>query len=220
VPTGSADPYALRRSAIGILNILLERGYRLSVPALVERSLELLAPKLTRPRDQVQEEVVEFIRLRLVNMLVQRNVPADVVEAVLAARFDDPLDAVARVEALAALKGQAGFEPLAVAFKRVGNMVKGGVDTPLCAELLAADCERALAGAAAAARAAVNLAVASGDYAAALQAIAALRAPVDAFFDGVMVMAEQPEVRANRLALLTAVGQLFEGIADFGKINA
>jgi glycyl-tRNA synthetase beta chain len=220
VPTGSADPYALRRSTIGILNILLERGYRLSVPALVEQSLELLAPKLTRPRDQVQGEVVEFIRLRLVNMLTQRGFPADVVEAVLAARFDDPLDAVARVEALATLKAQAGFEPLAVAFKRVGNIVKGGGASRLRAELFEADCERALAGASAAARAAVDKAVASGDYAAALQTIAALRVPVDAFFDGVLVMAEQPEVRGNRLALLTEVGRLFEGIADFSKISA
>ena len=220
VPTGSADPYALRRSAIGILNILLERGYRLAVPELVERSLELLAAKLTRPRDQVQGEVVEFIRLRLVNMLTQRGFPADVVEAVLAARFDEPLDAVARVEALAALKAQAGFEPLAVAFKRVGNIIKGGVETPLRTELFEADCERTLAVAAADARAAVATALASGDYAAALQAIAALRVPVDAFFDGVMVMADQPEVRGNRLALLTEVGRLFEGIADFAKIAA
>jgi glycyl-tRNA synthetase beta chain len=220
VPTGSADPYALRRSAIGILNILLERGYRLAVPELVERSLELLAAKLTRPRDQVQGEVVEFIRLRLLNMLTQRGFPADVVDAVLAARFDDPLDALARVEALAALKAQAGFEPLAVAFKRVGNIIKGGVETPLRTELFEADCERTLAVAAADARAAVATALGSGDYAAALQAIAALRAPVDAFFDGVMVMAEQPEVRGNRLALLTEVGRLFEGIADFAKIAA
>lgn len=220
IPTGSADPYALRRSAIGILNILIERGYRLSVPELVEQSLELLAAKLTRPRDQVQAEVVEFIRLRLVNMLTQRGVPADVVEAVLSARFDDPLDAAARVEALAALKAQAGFEPLAVAFKRVGNIIKGGSDTPLRTELFEAGCERALAAAVAEAGAAVQAALADGDYAAALQAIAALRAPVDAFFEGVMVMDERPDIRGNRLALLTEVGRLFEGIADFSKIAA
>jgi glycyl-tRNA synthetase beta chain len=220
IPTGSADPYALRRSAIGILNILLARGYRLALPELVEQSLELLSGKLTRPRDQVQAEVVEFIRLRLVNMLTQRGMAGDVVEAVLAARFDDPLDAVARAEALGALKAQAGFEPLAVAFKRIGNIVKGGCATPLRDELFEADCERVLAAAVRSAQAAVRLAVAGGDYAAALQAIAALRGPVDAFFDGVMVMAEQPDIRANRLALLTEAGRLFEGIADFGKIAA
>jgi glycyl-tRNA synthetase beta chain len=220
IPTGSADPYALRRSAIGILNILLDRGYRLSLPELVEKSLELLAAKLTRPRDQVQAEVVEFIRLRLVNMLTGRGIPVDVVEAVLSARFDDPLDAVARVEALGALKAQAGFEPLAVAFKRVGNIIKGGVETPLRAELFEADCERILAEATAQAGAAVSKAVAGGDYAAALQAIAALRIPVDAYFDGVMVMVDDPDVKGNRLALLTEVGRLFEDIADFSKISA
>jgi glycyl-tRNA synthetase beta chain len=118
------------------------------------------------------------------------------------------------------LKAQAGFEPLAVAFKRIGNIVKGGVETPLRPELFEADCERTLADAIAAARGAVQRAVAGGDYAAALQAIAALRAPVDVFFDGVMVMAEQPDIRANRLALLTGAGRLFEGIADFSKIAA
>jgi glycyl-tRNA synthetase beta chain len=220
IPTGSADPYALRRSTIGVLNILLERGFNLSLPGLVEESLELLAAKLVRPRDQVQAEVVEFIRLRLVNMLAQRGFPADVVDAVLTARFDDPLDAVARVEALAALKAQAGFEPLAVAFKRVGNIIKGGVDAPLRPELFEADCERALAAATVQAKAAVSAAVAGGDYAAALQAIAALRVPVDAFFEGVMVMAENAEIRTNRLALLTEVGRLFEGLADFAKIAA
>jgi glycyl-tRNA synthetase beta chain len=153
-------------------------------------------------------------------MLTQRGFPADVVEAVLSARFDDPLDAMARVEALTALKTQAGFEPLAVAFKRVGNIIKGGVDTPLRHELLEADCERTLADAVTLAKAAAANAVAAGDYAAALQAIAALRVPVDAFFEGVMVMAEQPETRGNRLALLTQVGRLFDGIADFAKIAA
>jgi glycyl-tRNA synthetase beta chain len=86
--------------------------------------------------------------------------------------------------------------------------------------LFEADCERALADAVAGARRAVATAVAAGDYAAALQAIAALRAPVDAFFEGVMVMAEKPDIRSNRLALLTEVGRLFEGIADFSKIAA
>jgi len=220
IPTGSADPYALRRSAIGVLNIILDRGYQLSIPELVEQSLDLLEAKLTRPRTEVQADVVEFIRLRLANMLTGRDIATDLVDAVLTARFDEPGDAVARVEALAALKGAADFEPLAVAFKRVGNIIKGGVDNEVRTELFDADCERVLADAIGSARQAVADQVARGDYAAALQTIARLREPVDAFFDGVMVMAEDEGIKANRLALLTQVAALFADIADFTRIAA
>jgi glycyl-tRNA synthetase beta chain len=220
IPTGSADPYALRRSAIGVLNIILDRGYQVSIPELVEQSLGLLEAKLTRSRAEVQTDVVEFIRLRLANMLTSREFATDVVDAVLSARFDEPGDAVARVEALAALKGAADFEPLAVAFKRVGNIIKGGVDEPLQDGLFEADCERDLAKAVAAARETVAGQVEQGDYGAALQTIAGLREPVDAFFDGVMVMAEDEKVKTNRLALLTQVAALFADIADFTRIAA
>ena len=220
IPTGSADPYALRRSAIGILNIILDRGYRLSIPALVEESLALLAAKLTRPSGTVQAEVVEFIRLRLANMLTGRGYANDVVDAVLAARFDEPGDALARIEALTTLKGAADFEPLAVAFKRVGNIIKGGVDNPVQADLFTADCERNLAAAIESTRLAVADQVGRGDYTVALQTIAGLREPVDAFFDGVMVMAEDERVKRNRLALLTQVAALFADIADFTRIAA
>jgi glycyl-tRNA synthetase beta chain len=220
IPTGSADPYALRRSAIGILNVILDRGYQVSIPELVNQSLVLLEAKLTRPLAEVQTDVVEFIRLRLVNMLTTRKFANDVVDAVLTARFDEPGDAVARVEALAALKGAADFEPLAVAFKRVGNIIKGGVDTPVQTDLFEADCERLLAAAVEETRQAVTDQVGKGDYGAALQTIARLREPVDAFFDGVMVMDKDDRVKANRLALLTQVAGLFADIADFTRIAA
>jgi glycyl-tRNA synthetase beta chain len=218
IPTGTADPFALRRSAIGILNILLDRGFRVSVPTLVGRALALLAGKLTRPAAEVQAEVVEFIRARFFHMLTGQGYPQDAVDAVLAASFDDPLDAVARVKALAALKTQENFEPLAVAFKRIGNIIKGGLDQPVNPALFEAPCEHELHGALQAVRKEVERHVASGDYAAALQAVAGLRSPVDAFFDGVMVMAKDEAVRCNRLALLTATAGLFRGIADFSRI--
>lgn len=218
IPTGTADPYALRRSAIGILNIILDRGYRLSVPGLVAQSVKLLEAKLTRPAAEVQAEVIEFIRLRLVNMLTGQGFAADVVDAVLAAGFDDPVDVVARIEALAELKGREDFESLAVAFKRVVNIIKGGVDAVIEPALFEADCEQALHGALQQAQGEVVALVETGDYPAALKAIAALRAPVDAFFDGVMVMAKDEAVKTNRLALLTGVAGLFQGIADFARI--
>jgi glycyl-tRNA synthetase beta chain len=220
IPTGSADPYALRRSAIGILNIILEQGYRIGIPDLVGQSLALLAPKLTRPLDEVRADVIAFIRLRLANMLTGRDYATDVVDAVLSARFDDPNDALARVQALSKLKGAEDFEPLAVAFKRVGNIIKGGVDQEVKSELFEDDSERRLAEAVAMARQTVTDQVAQGHYTTALQTIAALREPVDNFFDDVMVMAKDERIKANRLALLTQVAALFNDIADFTRIAA
>ena len=218
IPTGTADPYALRRSAIGILNIITDRGFRLSIPELVGRSLALLTAKLTRPLAEVQADVVGFIRLRLVNLLTTQGYPQDVVDAVLSASFDDVLDALERVKALAELKGREDFEPLAVAFKRVGNIIKGGVDQAVDAGRFEAPCEGELWSALQQVQGTVAGATAAGRYGEALQAIAGLRAPVDAFFDGVMVMAKDDAVRNNRLALLTGVASLFQGIADFSRI--
>ncbi|MFA5517096.1 MAG: glycine--tRNA ligase subunit beta [Desulfuromonadales bacterium] len=218
IPSGTADPYALRRSAIGILNIVLHRGYRLSLPQLVDESLTLLATKLTRPAAEVRTDVLEFLRGRFFNMLIGQN-PQDVVDAVLAAAFDEPLDARARVLALAALKKEENFEPLAVAFKRIVNIIKGGVEQPIQPDRFEAPCESALHAALQKVQKAVDTEVAAGNYPAALQAIATLRGPVDNFFEGVMVMAKDEEVRQNRLALLTSVARLFKGIADFSRIS-
>jgi len=218
IPTGSADPYALRRCTIGILNIILDRGYRLSLPELVDRSLNLLAAKLTRPQLEVRAEVLEFIRLRFVNMLTSQGHAADLVEAVLSASFDDPHDALARIKALAQLKEQGEFEPLAAAFKRVANIIKKGVDQPVDKGLFEGPYEDALFTAFQQVGGKAADFIAKSDYVAALQTITPLRDFVDAFFNGVMVMAEDEKVRNNRLALLTGVARLFEKIADFTRI--
>jgi len=219
IPTGTADPYALRRNAIGILNIVLDRDLRLSVAELVDRSLALLEPKLQRPMDEVRRDVIEFIRLRFFNMLTGQGFAHDVVDAVLAEAFNDPVDALQRVKALAEMKQRQDFDALAVAFKRVVNIIKGGVDSAVRVELFEAACEKDLAEAVSNVSNQVQRQVENGDYAGALQSIAGLRAPVDAFFEGVMVMAEDEAVRNNRLALLTSVARLFQGIADFSRIS-
>ncbi len=218
IPTGTTDPYALRRSAIGILNIILDRGYRVSLQDLIGKSVDLLGAKLTRPAAEVKVDVLEFIRLRFFNLLTGQGYPQDVVDSVLAASFDDAADALERVKALAALKGHSDFEPLAVAFKRVVNIIKGGVGTPVDAALFEEDSEKVLFEATQKTQTEVLARIADGDYAAALGAIATLRGPVDAFFEGVMVMAKDETVRTNRLALLTQVARLFAGIADFSRI--
>jgi glycyl-tRNA synthetase beta chain len=218
IPSGSADPYALRRSALGVINIIIEREYRLSLADLIGRALARLEAKLTRPAGDVKSDVLEFFRGRFVNLLGDRY-PTDAVDAAVSVGCDDLVDAVARIGALAAFKSRPDFAELAVTFKRVGNIVKEGVDTQVDNALFQDPAETDLAANVAKVTIAVKAAVGVRDYVAALTEIATLRGPVDAFFDKVMVMAEDEAVRTNRLALLTSIARLFAGVADFGRIG-
>ncbi len=217
IPTGAADPYALRRATIGIIAIILDKGHRLSLCSLVNDSLTLLAAKLNRPKEQVAGDVLEFFRARFIN-LMGTSFPADAVEAAVAAGFDDLVDVRARIAALAEFKTHPDFEPLTVAFKRVGNIIKEGVDAPVDPALFQDDAEGALYEAVQSVKSSSDGLVSSGAWLDALTEIATLRGPVDRFFDKVMVMADDPLVRTNRLALLTTIARLFGRIADFSRI--
>jgi glycyl-tRNA synthetase beta chain len=217
IPTGAADPYALRRATIGIIAIILDRGYRLSLPELIGRSLELLTAKLTRPREQVAADLLEYFRARFTNLL-GNDYPGDAVDAAVSADFADLVDVRARIAALAEFENHSDFEPLAVAFKRVGNIIKDGTDAPIDPALFEDAAEKALYEAFQAVRISVESRVTSGSWLDALTEIATLRGPVDTFFDKVMVMAEDQRVRTNRLALLTAIARMFGRIADFSRI--
>jgi glycyl-tRNA synthetase beta chain len=221
--TGAADPFGLRRAAIGILRILLDRGYHLSISAAVERTLDTLqGVKLAADRAVVAEQVIDYFRGR-VRAAWSESFPSDLVDAVLAAGFDDVVDARKRLEALADLKGRPDFGPLANAFKRAANIQEkekgagqGRVDPALFREEAERHLDAELTrveGEAAAHRAA-------RDYGALLKAVATLEAAVDRFFADVMVMAEEPALRENRLALVRRVAALFGGVADFRKIQA
>lgn len=217
IPTGAADPYALRRATIGIISIILDRGYRLSLQALIGQSLDLLAAKLTRPQEQVAADVLEFFRGRFVNLLAN-DFAADAVDAAVAAQFGDLVNVKDRISALAEFKSHPDFEPLAGAFKRVGNIIKEGNDTPVNQALFQDPAETCLYEAFLSAKNAVDARIKSGEWLDALTEIATLRGPVDTFFEKVMVMAEDRGVRENRLALLTGIARMFEKIADFSKI--
>jgi glycyl-tRNA synthetase beta chain len=220
--TGGADPFGLRRAAIGILRLVLDRGYHLSLRAAVEATLDGLdGVRLAGERKQVVGQVMEFIRGRL-KAQWSEEFAVDLVEAVLTAGHDDVVDARQRLQALAVVRQREDFVPLAVAFKRVANIQEkaaaGGaaVDVALLTEpaelALQAELERVE-------REATALR-ARRDYPAILRAVATLKPAIDAFFDGVMVMAEDPRLRANRLALMRRVAGLFADIADFRKIQA
>lgn len=221
--TGAADPFGLRRAAIGILRILQDRGYHLSIAASVERTLDALqGVKLASDRAVVAEQVLDFVRGRL-RALWSETFPADLVEAVLSAGFDDVLDARQRLEALAAIKARPDFAPLAVAFKRVANIQEkaqgagGGAVRP---DLFRDDAERHLASEVERVEAEVRALRERRDYPAILRAVATLGPSVDRFFDEVMVMADDAALRANRLALMRRVAALFGDVADFRKIQA
>ncbi len=218
IPTGTADPYALRRSAIGILAIIMDRGYPISIPDFVSKSVQLMETKRQRAAEEIEADVVEFIRLRLVNLLSAQNYPVDVIDAVLSASFVEPLDAVERIKALSKLKEKDDFEPLAVAFKRVGNIVKEGVEQPVDSSLLNEESEKELFDQLQKVQGKVAEYVSERNYAQALETIAGLRQPVDTFFDSVMVMVDDELIKNNRLALLTGIAGLFKGIADFRRI--
>ncbi len=219
IPTGTADPYALRRQTLGVLRILDEKGYRLPLGWLVDQTLEGLGAKLTRDAAQVRRDVLSFFRGRLEGLFGQAGFSGDLVAAALEAGFDDPVDARARVRTLEEARRSGELAPLAETFKRVANILKGqetGTPEP---ERFEVEAERSLWGVYESVRGAMESAAARGAYGDFLATAAQLKAAVDAFFDAVLVMADDPAVRANRLALLGCVAGLFRTVADFARVG-
>ena len=217
IPTGAADPYALRRATIGIIAIILDKGYRLSLTELINSALDLLTAKLKRPKSQVADDVLEFFRGRFVNLLSTDH-PGDAVDAAITAGFNDLVEVTARITALAKFTKHPDFEPLTVAFKRVGNIIKEGTDVAIDPALFQEPAEDALYRAFQSVKSTVDKNIADGAWLDALTSVSTLRNPVDAFFDQVMVMSEDERVKTNRLALLTAIARLFGRIADFSRL--
>ena len=218
-PTGSSDPFALRRSAIGIVN-MLEAGLPISLAAAIDESLASFAAQgVAFDAAAVRAEVVDFFVTRTKVMLRDAGVNADTIDAVLAAGVEEPAVISQRAHALedARANDAETFDNLATAYARANNLRKPelgeGVD-----DSLLTDPERALASAVATAEQAVAAALESDDFAAALSQLAALRAPIDGFFADVMVMDEDAALRDNRLRLLNRFVAVFANVADFGKM--
>ena len=229
IPTGSSDPFALRRSALGVVRIILETGLPFSISTAISaaaRALQQFSPKRALTTE-IQKQLAEFIleRARFV-LRERRGFAYDEINAAFAAGADDLVDAAKRVTALHEIRQTPNFMPLAVAFKRIRKILeKAGIDqeangriVPVKTELFEEAAERELLSIAGdvAARAADYRR--SGNYRDALKAIAELRPAVDRFFDQVMVMAEDESVRKNRLALLSTLLREFSTIADFSEM--
>jgi len=221
-PTGSKDPFGLRRGVLGVLRILGDRGLDLSVEELLARAADGYGERLA-DRDEVLAEAATFTRDRLAGLLVEEGFAGDVVAAVVVASGARPLDARARCEALTALRTSRAedFDALAAGFKRAKNILKkGGEAGEPVPDLLEDGAERALFDAFAAVDRDVAAAEKERRYGDALGGLARLRAPIDAFFDSVLVMAEDADVRRNRLRLLGRIVDRVQGIADLSRIAA
>jgi glycyl-tRNA synthetase beta chain len=218
IPTGSEDPYALRRAGAGLILILAGQGLSISLTALTQKALELLKERIARPPGEVTTDILEFLRVRCQGIMMERGVPADVAEAVLAAGFDDVPGAFKRAEALAQMKLDPDFASLTIAFKRVVNILPSGFAKTVQPGRLTEGAELALFKTVQALQGEVDTLTRRGDYEAALKRIVTLRPVVDRFFNDVLVMAEDPAIRENRLALLAETASLFSRIADFRQI--
>ncbi len=218
-PKGSADPFALRRAALGALRIIVEKNLPLDLEDLVKKSAALFGDKLTN--QNVVADVVDFMLGRFRAWYQDEGIAVDVIQAVLARRPTRPADFDARVRAVSHFRTLDSAEALAAANKRVSNILAkadaaiGEINLTACVE----SAEKALAEAVLALRTEVQPLIAKGDYTAVLDKLANLRAPVDSFFDNVMVNAEDPALRQNRLAILNTLQGLFLQVADISVLQ-
>ena len=218
-PKGSADPFALRRAALGALRIIVEKNLPLDLEDLVKKSAALFGDKLTN--QNVVADVVDFMLGRFRAWYQDEGIAVDVIQAVLARRPTRPADFDARVRAVSHFRTLDSAEALAAANKRVSNILAkadaaiGEINLTACVE----PAEKALAEAVLALRTEVQPLITQGDYTAVLDKLANLRAPVDNFFDNVMVNAEDPALRQNRLAILNTLQDLFLQVADISVLQ-
>ena len=218
-PKGSADPFALRRAALGALRIIVEKNLPLDLEDLVKKSAALFGDKLTNKN--VVADVVDFMLGRFRAWYQDEGIAVDVIQAVLARRPTRPADFDARVRAVSHFRTLDSAEALAAANKRVSNILAkadaaiGEINLTACVE----PAEKALAEAVLTLRTEVQPLIAQGDYTAVLDKLANLRTPVDNFFDNVMVNAEDPALRQNRLAILNTLQGLFLQVADISVLQ-
>lgn len=218
-PSGDKDPYALRRATLGILRIIIEQQLPLDIDSLIADAARLYGEAIDAG---CVNDVAEFVRGRYRAIYQEQGIDTQVILAVQAVAPSRPLDFDRRVKAVAAFRQRDEAQALAAANKRVANILaKQSGETPntVTASLLQQDEEKALYNAMDSLSAALTPLVEAGDYDAVLAQLAALRAPVDAFFDNVMVMAEDTAVRDNRLALLSQLRRLFLQVADISELG-
>lgn len=226
-PTGSKDPYALRRAALGVIRLVLENGLRVKLSEVFAAAHGAYTVSGFAPAGSVGGDLMSFFADRLKVVLREQGVRHDLVDAVFALGGEDDLvRLLARVKALQAFVGSDEGANLAAAYKRASNIVRieekkdgASFDQPVDADRLAQDEEKALFAALNEASATAKPLLDAEDFTGTMAALAKLRGPVDAFFDKVTVNAEDKDLRANRLRLLTQIRTTLNAVADFSKIE-
>ena len=223
IPTGAADPFGLRRAALAIIRIVLDRDYTLSLQRWVERAAELLAGKIVVELEPLLESVREFFAVRFRGFLQAEGIAFDTIEAVISRSFDDIADSTRRVRVFHEFRQDPAFASLMLSFKRVVNILEGQVVEEGAAvdpSLLKEEPERILYEEVGKIRDRFIALMEAKDYHAALRLIATLKPVVDRFFDEVLVMDPDETLRRNRLTLLSGIQSLFSRFADFSKVSA
>lgn len=218
IPSGSEDPYALRRQGIGIIQVLIEKLQPVSLPDLIDRSMTLLEEKINRERDKIKMEVLHFLTQRMGYILSSKGIRYDLIDAVLSSRLDRPSDVYSRAIALSNASKDEGFDSLMTSFKRAINIIPKDFAYDLNLDKLREPAEKQLYDAYKAVEKKLSQTISKGRYKDLLKEISTLRGPIDNFFDKVLVMEKDLSTRYNRLALLSLIRSIFFQIADFSKI--
>ncbi|VAW53028.1 Glycyl-tRNA synthetase beta chain [hydrothermal vent metagenome] len=218
-PTGEKDPYALRRASLGVLRTIIERELDLDLKQLIAKSAELLSSKVDAAK--VEQDVFDYVLERLRAYYLDREIKPDVFDAVFALSPSRPLDFDKRIKAVSVFRELTVAESLAAANKRVGNILKKSSVSNVTVDekLLSEDAEKELYQILNSLSIAVEPMFVSGEYEKALSHLSSLRDPVDAFFDSVMVMADDEAIKNNRIALLNTMNQLFLRAADLSRLH-
>jgi len=217
-PTGNKDAFGQRRLAIGLINIIRSQNLKLSLVDFARKALAGYDGKIEAKEDTLPQ-LLEFIRLRFENDLNASGLKQEVVEAATSVGFDDLCDCLARIKALDSIRTSADFAVLAGSFKRIRNIIKKNTDIQVDSSLFEEQAEQELFATLNRVSSQALPLIEARDYKAALTAMLTMKTPVDRFFDDVMVMAEDPAVRTNRLNLLTALGALVRKVGDISRMH-
>ncbi len=221
IPTGSEDPYALRRQALGIIHIISQQGYRLSLNKLIQDSLNLFKEKINRVQKEVNQEVISFFQQRIFSLFSGYGFRHDVIESVLATDENDIVEIRKKIEAVADFQKEAGFDSLLASFKRVINIIpKDFVGEKIDPSLLKEEAEKSLLAKLVELTERISQSFRQEDFTQILKDLAGLKEYVDSFFEEILVMAGDERLKKNRLSLLCAIRDIFFQITDFSKIVA
>jgi len=218
LPSGSEDPYGLRRHSLGIIQTIISQNWQVSLDALIQKGINLLKDKTKLTSDEIHMHTQILFSQRYKTILIGEEYPYDAIDAVLSANIDSLVDVRQKVVALSDLKKQPYFEPLAITFRRVVSILNEESDGDIQTSLLSEPAEKKLYDEYRRVKEPVENHLSKKQFPQALEKIVEIKETVDEFFEHIMVMTKEDALRKNRLRLLKHISLLFSNIADFSKI--